>query len=113
QLPLVARAGPGAFLGVLWALAYVEELLWDRGVWHERAWLFGHGWDVGTLKLVLVPLLAVPQITHYVLDGFVWRRRQNPTFSLIPPSNFCRGAQAAAGPPRRPAIRALGRWHGA
>ncbi|HJZ85260.1 MAG TPA: hypothetical protein VKN99_08835 [Polyangia bacterium] len=88
QLPLVARAGPGAFLGVLWALAYVEELLWDRGVWHERAWLFGHGWDVGTLKLVLVPLLAVPQITHYVLDGFVWRRRQNPTFSLIPPSNF-------------------------
>ncbi len=23
----------------------------------------------------IVPLLAVPQITHYVLDGFIWRRR--------------------------------------
>jgi hypothetical protein len=22
----------------------------------------------------LVPLLALPQSTHYVLDGFIWRR---------------------------------------
>ena len=21
-----------------------------------------------------VPLLALPQLTHYVLDGFIWRR---------------------------------------
>ena len=31
------------FLATLWLLAYAEELLWDRGVWHERAWLFGGG----------------------------------------------------------------------
>jgi hypothetical protein len=26
----------------------------------------------------LVPLLALPQATHYVLDGFIWRRKSNP-----------------------------------
>jgi hypothetical protein len=66
------------FLATLWVLAYAEELLWDRGVWHERAWLFGGGWDWESLKVFLVPLLALPQATHYVLDGFVWRRRSNP-----------------------------------
>ena len=79
---LLAR-GPVAFLLTLWALAYAEELLWDRGVWHERGWLFGAGFDASSWKLWLVPLLALPQATHYVLDGFVWRRRGNPNLSLF------------------------------
>ena len=66
------------FLITLWALAYCEELLWDRAVWHERSWLFGSSWNVQNLHLLLVPLLATPQITHYVLDGFIWKRRDNP-----------------------------------
>lgn len=68
------------FLGVLWILAYAEELLWDCGLWHERSWLFGPAWNIGHWDQVLVPLLAVPQITHYVLDGFIWRRRSNRSF---------------------------------
>jgi hypothetical protein len=75
--------GPLSFLATLWVIAYVEELLWDRGVWHERAWLFGGSWDIGILKTFIVPLLALPQLTHYVLDGFIWRRKSNPDFSLI------------------------------
>lgn len=71
------------FLGVVWMLAYAEELLWDRGVWHERGWLFGGSWELGSWRLFLVPLLAVPQITHYVLDGFVWRRRSNPELQTL------------------------------
>lgn len=62
------------FLATVWAFAYIEELFWHRGVWHEREWLFGSDWDWTGLKLYLVPLLAVPQLTHYVLDGFIWRR---------------------------------------
>ncbi len=77
--------GPAAFLFILWALAYVEEMFWDRGVWQERGWFFGGPWDVAAFKFLIVPLLALPQVTHYVLDGFVWRRRNNPAFSLIPP----------------------------
>lgn len=64
------------FLATLWALAYVEELVWDRAVWQDRAWLFGEGWDAGWIHFLLVPLLAVPQIVHYVLDGFIWKRRE-------------------------------------
>jgi hypothetical protein len=72
-----------AFLATLWLVAYLEEMVWDRGVWHEHAWLFGSAWDVTSLHVVLVPLLALPQLTHYVLDGFIWRRQSNPGFSLV------------------------------
>jgi len=65
------------FLATLWALAYVEELVWHRGVWHERNWLFGANWDLADYKVYLVPLLAIPQLTHYVLDGFIWRKKSN------------------------------------
>ncbi len=76
RLPWGWRKAIG-FLATLWLLAYVEELLWDRSVWQERSWLFGSG-DYSTHSSWLAPLLAVPQITHYVLDGFIWRRRSNP-----------------------------------
>jgi hypothetical protein len=68
-------AGVVPFLAVLWALAYAEELVWDRAVWQDRSWLFGAPWDVGALRFALVPLLALPQIVHYTLDGFIWKRR--------------------------------------
>ena len=71
------------FLATLWALAYVEELLWSRGVWHERDWLFGGNWDWRDWKTYLVPLLAVPQLTHYILDGFIWRRKYNANLRVI------------------------------
>lgn len=67
-------------LATIWLLAYLEELIWDRTLWHERGWLFGEGIDATAWAGVLVPLLAVPQLTHYVLDGFIWRRRTNPRF---------------------------------
>lgn len=70
-----------SFVGVLWLLADVEELFWDCGVWHDRPWLFGRSWEIGDYDQMLVPLLAVPQITHYILDGFIWRRRSNPEFA--------------------------------
>jgi hypothetical protein len=74
----VVRRGLGPFLLSLWAVAYLEELLWDRGIWHDHPALFGHGADVGSLAAVVVPLLAVPQLTHYLLDAFLWRRAANP-----------------------------------
>lgn len=89
------RAGPGrhfrgliVFFATVWALAYIEELFWHRGVGvahdhTDRAWLFGAAWQTGDWKGVLAPLLAVPQLTHYILDGFIWRRRSNPDFTLV------------------------------
>jgi hypothetical protein len=71
------------YLGVLWLIAFVEELFWDRAVWHDQTWLFGEPWNLGGLKLLVVPLLALPQLTHYVLDGFIWRRRSNPSVASL------------------------------
>lgn len=72
------------FLATLWAIAYIEELFWHRGVWHEKQWLFGSDWNwTRTIRTFVVPLLAVPQLTHYVLDGFIWRRKNNPDFRLF------------------------------
>lgn len=85
--------GPATFLMMLWAFAYIEEMIWDRGVWQERGWFFGTPWDVASVKVVLVPLLALPQITHYVLDGFVWRRKTNPHIS------FAQSSAAGQTPP--------------
>jgi hypothetical protein len=71
------------FLSTLWLIAYVEEMVWDRALWHDREWLFGSGLDVGNGALILAPLLAVPQLTHYFLDGFLWRRRANPRLGRL------------------------------
>lgn len=71
------------FLATLWALAYFEELFWHRAVWHERLWIFGGEWNLDNLKPFLVPLLALPQVTHYVLDGFVWRRKAMSDIDLM------------------------------
>jgi hypothetical protein len=70
--------GPAAFMGVLVALAFVEEFGWDHLVWHERSWLFGSGGPaLGHVALALVvPLLAMPQAAHYLIDGFVWRKKE-------------------------------------
>lgn len=70
----ILQFGVPAFLIVVWFLAFAEEALWDRTLWNERASLFG-SWSLLALERWLVPLLAVPQISHYVLDGFIWRRR--------------------------------------
>jgi hypothetical protein len=76
----VSALGFAPFLALCCLLALGEETLWDRYVWHERAHLFGASDALSAQLLVFVtPLLAVPQITHYLLDGFVWRvRSENP-----------------------------------
>ena len=80
----VLGRGVVAFLATLWVVAYVEELLWDRMLWHDREWLFGAGFDLGASgALIIAPLLAVPQLTHYFLDGFLWRRSANPRLGKL------------------------------
>lgn len=75
----IMRAGVPVALLLLLGLAFAEEWLWDRYVWQERAWLFGEGSGAGPSALVwLVPLLSLPQTTHYALDGLVWRKQGNP-----------------------------------
>lgn len=69
------------YLAPLLLVAWLEEWGWDRLVWHERGGLFpGPALLPGPEALALfVPLLALPQATHYVLDAWIWRvRPENP-----------------------------------
>lgn len=77
--PLVRLGLPG-FLVFLAALALAEELLWDRLVWHDRPILFGasHFTLAPDLLALVVPLLALPQATHYLLDAFIWKPSRDP-----------------------------------
>jgi len=65
------------FLAPLLLFAFAEEWGWDRLVWHDHTGLFpGPAIDPGALLLALiVPLLALPQATHYVWDAFLWKVR--------------------------------------
>lgn len=77
---LFRPAGIAAYVGLVVAVAWLEEHAWDRLVWHDHDALFpGPAIPLGAVGLaVATALLAVPQATHYVLDGFLWRTRDNP-----------------------------------
>ena len=67
------------FLGSICGMAYLEEGLWDALQWREYpslfSWLYGLPSHFADWELaLLIPLLALPQITHYILDGFIWKR---------------------------------------
>ena len=72
------------FLLLLLGLALLEEGLWDRLINHEYSFFFGSSI---ALPHFLVPfftaLLFTPQLTHYVLDGFIWRKGSHPSLGKV------------------------------
>lgn len=91
-----------AFVGVLALLGYGEEWLWHQLVWLDQLTAFpgphaagadgGAASGAGPLALsFLVPLLAVPQATHYLLDGWLWRIRTNPDVADFVGGAACEG----------------------
>jgi hypothetical protein len=74
---ILVRFAP-AFIAFLILLAYLEEGLWDGLIWHEHQSIFGLFSGLPAIiepaiLAILVPLLSLPQSSHYVLDGFIWR----------------------------------------
>jgi hypothetical protein len=72
------------YLLVLFTWAFVEENLWDVLVWHEHGSVLFLSEHISVISseqtlIWLVPLLSMPQITHYVLDAFIWRMQTNDT----------------------------------
>ena len=66
------------FVASLLLLAYLEEGLWDGFIWIEHINLFQFFQRLPNItdkatQAWLVPLLALPQTTHYALDAFIWR----------------------------------------
>jgi len=75
-----------AFLAPLFMLATAEEYLWnallyrDYGVFFEALWRYpGEALAEPVWRAVAMAALALPQTTHYVLDGFIWKmNHRNP-----------------------------------
>jgi len=70
------------FLAPLFFIAYVEEGFWDALVWKEHGDVFsvfaGISFSLPKQALnIIVPLLALPQLFHYVIDGLIWRIRKD------------------------------------
>lgn len=94
------------FLLPLLALAFSEEALWDWFIWNEHRSLFGGaGYALALpepLLHLLVPLLALPQATHYVLDAWIWRfDGSNPVLEELVPKRIAAPPASA-----RPSARA-------
>ncbi|WP_348824670.1 hypothetical protein [Flavobacterium aestuarii] len=62
------------FIAILIFIAFSEEYLWEILVWNEQ--FSGTGKDFSNWYFLVVPLLTVPQFTHYLLDGFIWKSKK-------------------------------------
>lgn len=74
------KVGLPLFIGILLFLGIAEETLWDVFHWREHDSIFGALYSIPAvtqrdLQALVVALLSVPQITHYLLDGVIWKRR--------------------------------------
>jgi positive regulator of sigma E activity len=71
------------FFGFLFSLAYVEELLWDGFIWKEHDSIFPTSFLLPDLTVnknimsLIIPLLALPQLLHYFIDGFIWKIKKD------------------------------------
>lgn len=75
------------FLLSLFVFAIIEEGFWDALVWNEHPQFFQAFYqfkipNMDDLMVVVVPLLSLPQITHYLLDAFIWRIRSNTEIGI-------------------------------
>lgn len=61
------------YIGILLTIAFFEEYLWEILVWKEQFSITNV--DLISWQFLLVPLLTIPQFTHYLLDGFIWKSK--------------------------------------
>ncbi len=73
------------FILALLFLGYIEEGLWAGFVWREHLEVFGPFANLPVIRAKdtlswIVPLLTLPQATHYALDGFIWKIRDSESY---------------------------------
>lgn len=74
----------GHFLLVILVLAMVEEIFWEVMVNKEFRSIFPTVEVPYVILVLATALLSVPQITHYVVDGFIWKSNEkNPYLKKV------------------------------
>lgn len=73
------------FLGIILIMALVEEGFWDALVWREHSEFFESFYFLPKMNptslglSVVLAVLILPQLTHYILDGFIWKKKYRQT----------------------------------
>ena len=75
---LYTFSGLPVFIGFIAIVGFFEEGLWDALIWRDHASLFEWSYVLPKVEseitaTIVVAILALPQLTHYVLDGFIWK----------------------------------------
>lgn len=72
------------FIIILVFFAYVEEWIWDAFVWNEHSIVFPSVsfkapsfFKSEKFYVWIIPLLSLPQFTHYILDGYIWKNHKD------------------------------------
>ncbi len=73
-------------LAIVMVLAFGEEYLWDMWLYRDNEAFFGSFMPLTRealnnpwVQAAGIALLTIPQATHYVLDGFIWKgNHKNP-----------------------------------
>ncbi len=68
------------FVFMLLVIAFVEEGFWDALIWREHEDLFSGFYFLNSAnsafaKALALALLILPQLSHYILDGFIWKSK--------------------------------------
>ena len=83
---VLAKWGWVLFYLIVFAFAYVEESMWDVLIWRENSvpfgWMYSFVDAISDEQIIsfVIPLLIMPQVVHYVLDGYIWREKDNVNF---------------------------------
>jgi len=91
KIPLLQSIHVIAMLGIVLVLALSEEYLWDMLLYREKypffETLFSYPMEAlnqGWAQAVALALLSIPQVAHYVIDGFIWKGgKKNPYLKKV------------------------------
>ncbi|MEL7002959.1 MAG: hypothetical protein AAFN93_09530 [Bacteroidota bacterium] len=81
----------GVMLFIVLVLAFGEEYLWDMLMYRDNEPFFEQIFTYPMAQLsspywqaLALALLSLPQVTHYILDGFIWKsNKKNPYLKEI------------------------------
>ena len=72
-------------LAIIFILAFGEEYLWDMFLFRDNENFFSSIFkypfpavETVLLQAFVLSALSLPQVTHYILDGFIWKSKTNP-----------------------------------
>lgn len=68
------------FAFILLIVAFFEEGFWDALIWREHNEIFSSFYFLDNVSTKLsiaaaLSILILPQLTHYILDGFIWKSK--------------------------------------